>query len=71
MLKNIEESFIRDTVRQLCCGLECYVFDMETARYIQKLYKEKTKLMFNIKKLEDGYILLQPIKRYHKHIHYY
>ena len=63
MNRKYDETFIRDTLRQLCGGLECYVFDMETANYIQKLYKEKTKLMFNIKRLEDGYILLKPIRK--------
>lgn len=70
MARIYDDAFIKDTLRQLCSGLECYVFDIETARYIQKLYKEKTRLMVNIKKIEDGYILLVPIKRYHKHISY-
>lgn len=70
MTRQWDEAFIRDTIRQLCCGLECYVFDMETAKYIQKLYKKKTKLMFNIKKEEDGYILLKPVKRFYNNISY-
>ena len=70
MTRQWDEAFIRDTVRQLCCGLECYVFDIETARYIQKLYKKKTKLMVNIKREPYGYILLKPIKKYYKNISY-
>lgn len=68
--KQYEDAFIRDTLRQLCAGLECYVFDMKTAEYIQRLYKKKTKLMFNIKQEEDGYILLVPIKKVHVRVQY-
>ena len=66
----LDQIFIKDTIRQLCSGLECYVFDIETARNIQKIYKEKTGLMFNIKQIDKDYILLKPIKKLTKYINY-
>ena len=66
----LDQTFIKDTIRQLCSGLECYVFDIETARNIQKIYKEKTGLMFNIKVIDKDYILLKPIKKLTKYINY-
>lgn len=69
-MDEIQKTFMKDTIRQLCSGLECYVFDIETARNIQKIYKEKTGLMFNIKKIDKDYILLKPIKKLTKYINY-
>ena len=69
-METLDQTFIKDTIRQLCSGLECYVFDIETARNIQKIYKEKTGLMFNIKQIDKDYILLKPIKKLTKYINY-
>lgn len=69
-MDEIQKTFMKDTIRQLKSGLECYVFDIETARNIQKLYKEKTGLMFNIKVIDKDYILLKPIKKLTKYTHY-
>lgn len=66
----LDQTFIKDTIRQLKSGLECYVFDIDTARNIQKIYKEKTGLMFNIKQIDKDYILLKPIKKLTKYINY-
>lgn len=66
----LDQTFIKDTIRQLKSGLECYVFDIDTARNIQKIYKEKTGLMFNIKVIDKDYILLKPIKKLTKYINY-
>ena len=69
-MDEIQKTFIKDTIRQLKSGLECYVFDIKTARDIQKLYKEQTGLMFNIKVIDKDYILLKPIKKIVNYIHY-
>lgn len=66
----IEDNFLKDTIRQLKSGLECYVFDIETARKIQEIYKKQTGLMFNIKFIDKDYILLKPIKKLTKYTNY-
>lgn len=66
----MNDNFIKDTIRQLKSGLECYVFNIEDARKIQTIYKEKTGLMFNIKKIDKDYILLKPIKKITKTTNY-
>lgn len=64
-----DTTFIKDTVRQLCCGLECYVYKEEQVNTVKEAYKEKTGLMLNVKKTPDGY-LLKPIRKVSKYHSY-
>ena len=60
----MDEKFYYDTLKQLKQGLDCYVFNKEHAKEIQKEYKRQTGLMFNIKQLDKDYILLKPIRKW-------
>lgn len=61
-----EQTFIKDYIRQLKNGKDCYI-NIQHSRYmfdkIVETYKEMTGLDLDIEYLKDSYIKLKPRKK--------
>ena len=66
----INENFVLDTIRQLKCGMKCYVFKEHQANHIKNVFEENTGIKIFIEKEEDYFVLIPEVKFYKKGIHY-
>lgn len=55
----MDSLFIKDTIRQLKNGMQCYAFNMDQIKEISKKYKLKTGNGLEIRK-EEYYYILKP-----------
>lgn len=67
--KNIDyqDKIIADTLRQLSCGMTCFIYDKDQVKILEEMYAKKYGKVLRIEPKED-YIKLLPDGKAVKHL---